>query len=131
MGAGGPFAERIFLVFSAASRGLLSSTLRNETRDAGFHYCIQHQQFPPLRDHRFAMVCSGRDDRNCDGRHIPTHAKTGLERATRQPRRRTRSVSRRGVARWRRGVINGSGKPEQLRKDRFQRIGPDLICLYG
>ena len=74
------------------------------------------------------MVCSGRDDRNW--RSIPTQAKTGLE-WRHAARRRTRSVSGRGIASWRWGVINGSGRPEQLRKDRFQRICPDLIGLHG
>src|SRR5258708_21823394 len=40
------------------------------------------------------------------------------------------SVSRSGIARRRRGVIHSSGAPQQLRKDRFQCIRPDLIRLH-
>src|SRR6267143_6502976 len=35
-----------------------------------------------------------------------------------------------GIARRRWGVIHSSGGPQQLRKDRFQCICPDLICLH-
>src|SRR5258708_14567684 len=44
---------------------------------------------------------------------------------------RTRSVSRSGIARRRWGVIHSSGGPQEVRKDRFHRLCPDLICLHG